>query len=152
MHVDEYNVETYEHTTLLYLSDHGLVISRAAASSSTTATAWTATSSRPRGRSSASAATPTNLHAVEKVSSGCRFALTALFHESSDPGPLFEAGGGGGDPYASWDALLQSAAETSLMAQDQRRRELTGRRVVDARRGAPRDGPARRLVRRARGL
>ena len=66
----------------------------------------------------------TNLHAVEKVTSGCRFALTALFHESSDPGPLFEAGGGGGDPYASWDALLRSAAETSLMAQDARRRDL----------------------------
>ena len=66
----------------------------------------------------------TNLHAVERVASGCRFALTALFHESDEAGPLFEDSGGAGDPYASWDALLRSAAETSLMAQDPRRRDL----------------------------
>ena len=41
--------------------------------------------------------------------------------ERNDPGPLFEAGARG-DAYASWD-LLRSAAETSLMAQDQRRRD-----------------------------
>ena len=123
VHVDEYNVETYEHTTLLYLSDHGSDftggrfvfydgdgVDRYLEPSAGTVICF-------RGDA-------TNLHAVEKVSSGCRFALTALFHETSDPGPLFEAGGGGGDPYASWDALLRSAAETSLMAQDARRREL----------------------------
>ena len=123
LHVDEYNVETYEHTTLLYLSDHGSDftggrfvfydgdgVDRYLEPSAGTVICF-------RGDA-------TNLHAVEKVSSGCRFALTALFHETSDPGPLFEAGGGGGDPYASWDALLRSAAETSLMAQDARRRDL----------------------------
>ena len=123
VHVDEYNVDTYEHTTLLYLSDHGSDftggrfvfydgdgVDRYLEPSAGTVICF-------RGDAA-------NLHAVEKVSSGCRFALTALFHESSDPGPLFEAGGGGGDPYASWDALLRSAAETSLMAQDARRRDL----------------------------
>jgi len=123
VHVDEYNVDTYEHTTLLYLSDHGSDftggrfvfydgdgVDRYLAPSAGTVICF-------RGDAA-------NLHAVEKVTSGCRFALTALFHETSDPGPLFEAGGGGGDPYASWDALLRSAAETSLMAQDARRRDL----------------------------
>ena len=123
LHVDEYNVATYEHTTLLYLSDHGSDftggrfvfydgdgVDRYLEPSAGTVICF-------RGDA-------TNLHAVEKVSSGCRFALTALFHETSDPGPLFEAGGGRGDPYASWDALLRSAAETSLMAQDARRRDL----------------------------
>jgi hypothetical protein len=123
LHVDEYNVATYEHTTLLYLSDHGSDftggrfvfydgdgVDRHLEPSAGTVICF-------RGDAA-------NLHAVEKVSSGCRFALTALFHATSDPGPLFEAGGGGGDPYASWDALLRSAAETSLMAQDARRREL----------------------------
>jgi len=66
---------------------------------------------------------PSNLHSVERVTRGNRFALTALFElQESACGALFDDDRADpGDPYASWDALLASAAEVSLTVQDPRR-------------------------------
>ena len=77
VHVDEFNVEAYEHTALLYLSDDfeggrfamydGDGGDRVHAPGAGDVLAFSGDAS--------------NLHRVERVASGCRFALTALFRE-----------------------------------------------------------------------
>ena len=122
VHVDAFNVESYEHTSLLYLGDdfdggrfvmHDADADRVFAPSAGDLVLFSGDAS--------------NLHSVERVTRGRRFALTALFHEGDAPGPVFDDDGddgGGDDVAASWDAALVSAAETSLMLQDPRRERL----------------------------
>ena len=77
MHVDEFNVEAYEHTALLYLSDdfEGGRFAMYDGDGGDRVHA-------PRaGDVLAFSGDASNLHRVERVASGCRFALTALFRE-----------------------------------------------------------------------
>ena len=119
VHVDEFNVASYEHTALLYLSDdfEGGRFAMYDGDGGDRVHA-------PRaGDVLAFSGDASNLHRVERVAAGCRFALTALFHEG-DPGPVFAGGAKRSGSLRSWDDALRSAAEVSLAAQDPRRDAL----------------------------
>ena len=150
LHVDEYNVETYEHTTLLYLSDHGSDF-RGGRFVFYDGGGVDATSSRPRDGHLLPRRRDQPARRREGIFWLPFCADGPVPRESSDPGPLFEAAAAAATP---------TRPGTRCCGPRPRRRSWrkmpgaatywTTRRRRPSRRASRRT--CGRLVRRARGL